>query len=115
MSFKDAAVAPGDIIWLADQNALRGQYKLGKMVGVNSDKKGIVRDVHVKTYPSYPVPTVKTEGQTKKKGRKLSMKIPSTRLHRDVRHIVMLLPIEEQQNTTMAGSSDEKVQPPWVE
>ncbi|KAK5854465.1 hypothetical protein PBY51_015528 [Eleginops maclovinus] len=52
-------VAVGDVVWLADQNALRGQYRLAKVINVNADKKGIVRDVHVRTFPSYPVPTMK--------------------------------------------------------
>lgn len=40
-------VAVGDIIWLADQNALRGHYKLARVVSVGTDAKGIVRDAHV--------------------------------------------------------------------
>lgn len=56
---KQLNVAIGDIVWLADQNALRGQYRLARVISVNLDKKGIVRDVNVKTYPSYPVSTVK--------------------------------------------------------
>lgn len=35
----------GDVLWLADQRALRGQYKLARIVSVNADKKVIVRDV----------------------------------------------------------------------
>lgn len=56
---KERNVAVGDVVWLADQNALRGQYKLARVVNVNTDSKGIVRDVLVKTFPSYPVPTTK--------------------------------------------------------
>lgn len=50
----------GDVVWLADQNALRGQLKLAKVVSVNADKKGTVRDVMVRVFPSYPVLIVKT-------------------------------------------------------
>lgn len=28
-----------DVVWLADQNALRGQFKLARVVSVNADKK----------------------------------------------------------------------------
>lgn len=85
-------VAVGDVVWLADQNALRGQFRLAKVVDVNTDKKGIVRDVHLRSFPSYPVSTVKPTQKAKKHS-----KIPATILHRDVRRIVVLLPVEEQQ------------------
>ncbi|XP_032410348.1 uncharacterized protein LOC116714123 isoform X3 [Xiphophorus hellerii] len=105
---KKRNVAVGDIIWLADQNALRSQYKLGRVISVNSDGKGIVRDVYVRTYPSYPVPLVRAGGQTRKMRKKLQMKIPSTILHRDVRRIVVLLPIEEQENPVGIRSGEER-------
>ncbi|XP_077453384.1 uncharacterized protein LOC144071828 isoform X1 [Stigmatopora argus] len=84
-------VAKGDIVWLADQNALRGQYKLGRVDSVVPDTRGIVRDVHVKTFPSYPVSTTKSD-----RAKKPPTKIPSTILHRDVRRIIVLIPVEEQ-------------------
>ena len=88
------------MVWLADQNALRGQYKLARVVNVNTDDKGVVRDVLVKTFPSYPVPTTKANGKempkTGKRIKGLKNKIPATILHRDVRRLVILIPIEEQ-------------------
>ena len=101
---KERNVAVGDVVWLADQNALRGQYKLARVVSVNSDGKGIIRDVHVRTFPSYPVPLMKpSKGggtKTNREGiKRLSTKIPATILHRDVRRLVILLPIEEQPET----------------
>ena len=87
-------VAVGDVIWLADQNALRGQYKLARVVSVNTDKKGIVIDAQVRTLPSYPVPTMKPD--QREKAKKLLNKIPATVLHRDVRRVIVLLPAEEQ-------------------
>lgn len=90
-------VAVIDIVWLADQNALRSQYKLARVISVNSDPKGIVRDCHVRTFPSYPVPLVKIKGQICKDKKKKSSQIPSTILHRDVRRLVVLLPKEEQE------------------
>lgn len=73
----------GDVVWLADQNAMRGQYKLARVVSVNADSKGIVRDVLVKTFPSYPVPITKPrgrEGTTKandERTKRLQTKIPA--------------------------------------
>ena len=57
---KERNVSVGDVVWLADQNALRGQYKLARVVSANTDVKGVVRDVLVRTFPSYPVPIRKT-------------------------------------------------------
>ncbi|XP_039503109.1 uncharacterized protein LOC120459751 [Pimephales promelas] len=86
-------VAVGDVVWLADQNALRGQFRLARVIDVNTDRKGIVRDVYLRSFPSYPVATVKPA----KKTQEYSTKIPATVLHRDVRRIVVILPAEEQQ------------------
>lgn len=44
---KEHNVAVGDIVCVADQNALRGHYKLARVVSVNTDKKGVLRDVKV--------------------------------------------------------------------
>ena len=95
---KERNVTVGDVVWLADQNALRGQYKLARVVGVNNDSKGIVRDVLVRTFPSYPVPITKASGKEKPtKASREKNKIPATILHRDVRRLIILLPTEEQQ------------------
>lgn len=88
-------VAVGDIVWLCDQNVLRGQFKLGRVISINSDPRGIVRDVNVRVSPNYSVPvqnstvkeSVSCEGKRVCQG---------TVLHRDVRRLVVLLPIEEQ-------------------
>jgi len=74
--------------------ALRGHYKLARVVSVNTDGKGIVRDVNVRTFPSYPVPVMKNKVFGGYKGQ--PSKIPATILHRDVRRLVILLPVEEQ-------------------
>ena len=52
-------MAVGDVVWLANQNTLRSQYKLGRVVNVNTDNKGIVRDANIRTFPSYPISTLK--------------------------------------------------------
>ncbi|XP_063740377.1 uncharacterized protein LOC134864953 [Eleginops maclovinus] len=97
---KERNVAEGDIVWLADQNALRGQFKLGRVISAFPDKKGVVRDVKVRTFPSYPVmikkPSREEHGSRTSAARKLSSKIPATILHRDVRRLVVLIPVEEQ-------------------
>lgn len=35
----------GDAVWIADQNALWGQFRLGRIQAVYPDKKGLVRDL----------------------------------------------------------------------
>ncbi|XP_073797048.1 uncharacterized protein [Danio rerio] len=92
---KERNVAVGDVVWLADQNALRSQYKLARVIQVNADDKGIVRDVNVKVFTSYPVSNVKP-AKAKVTTKKLTDRIPATILHRDVRRLVVLIPIEEQ-------------------
>ena len=95
---KERNVAEGDVVWLADQNALRGQFKLGRVTSAFPDEKGVVRDVKVRTFPSYPVkqPSREVRGGRTSAVRKLSNKIPATILHRDVRRLVVLIPVEEQ-------------------
>lgn len=83
-------VATGDLVWLADQNALRGQFRLGRVVEACADERGVVRDVRVKTCRSCPV----SDGQAKR--HRSEENYPSTILHRDVRRLVVLLPVEEQ-------------------
>ena len=88
-------VAIGDVVWLCDQNALRGQFRLARVVSVNADTKGIVRDVLVKVPPSgcvqvkSPNPVIKEPGS---KGKD----VQGTVLHRDVRRLVVLIPAEDQ-------------------
>jgi len=83
-------VAVGDLVWLADQNALRGQFRLGRVVEVAPDVNGVVRDVKVRTCPSCPVASGKRPEKISSDQR-LSMV-----LSRDVRRLVVLLPVEEQ-------------------
>lgn len=87
-------VAIGDVVWLCDQNALRGQFKIGRVVDVNPDYKGIVRDVYVKVSPSEyslgstPKPPMKCSGLVKE--------FQGTILHWDVWRLVVLIPAEDQ-------------------
>lgn len=83
-------VAVGDLVWLVDQNAVRGQFRLGRVVEVCPDAKGVVRDVRVTTCRVCPV----SEGQSKRN--RGEENYPSTILQRDVRRLVVLLPVEEQ-------------------
>lgn len=87
-------VAVGDIVWLCDQNAMRGQFRLGRVVSTNPDSKGIVRDANVRVIPSFCVPLVKAVDAKKAADQKGATQ--ATVLHRDVRRLVVLLPIEEQ-------------------
>lgn len=106
---RERNVAVGDIVWLADQNGVRGQYRLARVVNVNKDKKGIVRDVNVLTVPSCPVSMVKPDYYNIKRkavnAKRPSTKIPATILHRDIRRIIVLLPIEEQNNSETRGET----------
>ncbi|TKS65757.1 hypothetical protein D9C73_028022 [Collichthys lucidus] len=88
-------VAVGDIVWLCDQNALRGQFKLGRVICVNPDSKGTVRDVKVQVSPSHCVPISGSRPTAKGSA---SSDRGSTVLHRDVRRLVVLLPVEDQDN-----------------
>lgn len=83
-------VAIGDIVWIADQNALRGQFRLGRIQAVYPDKKGLVRDTDVKTCAGPPA--FLTVGQLKRNPQQLTSVI----LRRDVRRLVVLIPVEDQ-------------------
>lgn len=52
-------VAIGDIVWLCDQNALRGHFKLGRVISVNPDSRNIVRDVNIRVVASSCIPEVR--------------------------------------------------------
>ena len=68
----------GDVVMIADQNAVKGEYKLGLVSDVYNDDRGRVRHVQV----SY----------------KLSNAVNSKHVSfkRDVRKLVLILPVEEQ-------------------
>lgn len=88
-------VAVGDVVWLCDQNALRGQFRLGRVVTVAPDQKGVVRDAEV-LVTGYcarvpqPKPAPQSSASCDGKGS------PGIVLRRDVRRLVVLLPAEEQ-------------------
>ena len=90
-------VSVGDVVWLCDQNALRGQFRLGRVVTVAPDSKGIVRDVEVLVTPGncasvhHQQPVIHSTGSSDQKGRSNGVV-----LRRDVRRLVVLLPVEEQ-------------------
>ena len=90
-------VSVGDLVWVADQNALRGQFKLGRVEEVYPDEKGVVRDVKVRTCHSLPI--------SLSQAMKDKEPCPSTTLHRDVRRLVVLLPVEEQERTLISPLS----------
>lgn len=97
-------VTVGDAVWLSDQNALRGKYRLGRVIGTNPDKKGIVRDVNVRIFPSYCIPLTRVlKGNIAHPKKK--EKIHATLLHRDVRQLIVLLPAEEQMERKVSNQS----------
>ena len=82
-------VSVGDLVWVADQNALRGRFRLGRVEEACPDDKGVVRDVKVRICHSLPI--------SLSQARKDKEPCPSTVLHRDVRRLVVLLPVEQQE------------------
>ncbi|CAL9701094.1 unnamed protein product [Knipowitschia caucasica] len=83
-------VQVGDLVWIADQNALRGQFRLGRIVVTYPDKTGVVRDVDVATCVGLPAPRVS-------RTHRRDCTLPSTVvLRRDVRRLVVLIPVEDQ-------------------
>ncbi|XP_026019402.1 uncharacterized protein LOC113019950 [Astatotilapia calliptera] len=82
-------VSVGDLVWVADQNALRGRFKLGRVEEADPDHLGVVRDVKVRICCSRPI--------NWSQARKDREPCHSTILHRDVRRLVVLLPVEEQE------------------
>ncbi|KAL3973670.1 mitochondrial-processing peptidase subunit beta [Sarotherodon galilaeus] len=99
-------VAVGDVVWLSDQNALRGHFKMGIVVSTNPDKKGIVRDVNVRVCSSYSGSVAKSlRAEDLSSGSKGATPVAqATILHRDVRRLVVLLPVEEQNGTKPSAS-----------
>lgn len=92
-------IAVGDVVWLCDQNALRGQFRLGRVVAVAPDSKGIVRDAEVLVVPSncasvqHQKPAIQSSASCDQKERPNGVV-----LRRDVRRLIVLLPVEEQEN-----------------
>ena len=103
-------VTVGDIVWLSDQNALRGQFKLGKVVSTNPDHKGVVRDVNVRTFPSYSVPLTRVSKGKSRHSTQNKERIQATIVHRDVRRLVVLLPVEEQMASQDSNAEGDQVQ-----
>lgn len=86
----ERSVKVGDVVWLADQNALRGQFRLARVVNVYPDKKGVVRDADVRTCIGVPVTLVP-------RARRKDTDVPTTIvLRRDVGRLVVLIPVEDQ-------------------
>ncbi|KAJ8278530.1 hypothetical protein GJAV_G00088610 [Gymnothorax javanicus] len=95
-------VSVGDIVWLCDQNALRGHFKLGRVINVNPDSKSIARDVNVRVVASSCIPEVRPATSapkhpaSKHPAFSIQRDLQSAILHLDVRRLVVLLPVEEQ-------------------
>lgn len=103
-------VTVGDIVRLSDQNALRGQFKLGRVVSTNPDHKGVVRDVNVRIFPSYSIPMTKVLKGKVRHSTQVKERIQATIVHRDVRQLVVLLPVEDQMANQYSNASGDQVQ-----
>ena len=82
-------VRVGDLVWVADSNALRSQFRLGRILSVYPDNKGIVRDADIATCTGISA----SQSGSRKKG---SSPLPTAIIKRDVRRLVVLLPVEDQ-------------------
>lgn len=74
---RERNVAVGDIVWVSDQNALRGHGRLARVIDVNTDKKGVVRDVKVGTFPSSQFPQQNLSGGQKLAEQKQNVQLQS--------------------------------------
>lgn len=83
----------GDLVWIADPNAIRGQFRLGRILTVYPDSKGIVRDADVATCTGIPA----SQAGCYKKS---CSPLPTAVIRRDVRRLVVLLPVEDQNPLT---------------
>lgn len=86
----------GDLVWVADPNALRGQFRLGRILSVYPDNKGIVRDADITTCTGIPA----SQSGSRKKS---CSPLPTTVIKRDVRRLVVLLPVEDQNPLSSAS------------
>lgn len=70
-------VQVGDLVWIADQNTLRGQFRLGRVVKAYPDRRRVVRDADIWTCVGLPAPL--TAGSQKRR----TVPVPTTILCRD--------------------------------
>ncbi|KAL2088696.1 hypothetical protein ACEWY4_015595 [Coilia grayii] len=84
-------VEVGDLVWIADPNALRGPFRLGRILTVYPDSKGVVRDADVATCAGLPVSLADSQ-------KKRNSTLPTAVKRRDVRRLVVLLPVEDQKS-----------------
>lgn len=99
---KTRNVAVGDIMWIADSNALGGQYRLSRVVKANSNMLGVVRDVKIRIIYNYPG----SNAYTKPKEDNSATNIPATISHQDVWCLIEILPVEEQKYTPKMGETN---------
>lgn len=81
-------VQVGDLVWVADPNALRSQFRLGRILSVYPDNKGVVRDADITTCAGTPA----SQAGYRKKS---CSPMPTVVIRRDVRRLVVLLPVED--------------------
>lgn len=87
----ERSIKVGDVVWIADQNALRGQFRLGRVATTYPDEKGVVRDADITTCMGLPAPMVP---RARRKDSTMHTKIV---IRRDVRRLVILIPAEDQE------------------
>lgn len=89
---------------VADQKALRGHYRLARVVSVNNDKKGVVKSEYSQ---NIEFPQQEILGRLAEQRRNIQLQSLHTVLHLDVRRIVISLPVEEQNSTASDTGGNE--------
>ena len=85
-------LCPGDVCLIEDQNALRGDWRIGRVIRVYPDKHGIVRNVELAVAQRYD-------------GKKTyAFKEPSL-LKRHVSRVIVLVPSETEDQSSSGASS----------
>jgi len=87
----------GDVVWLSDQNALRGQVMFFRVISTNPDSKGIMRDVNIRIFPFSNVAVTRSTREARASHPPWASRTGRSRLpsFRDVRRLFVLLFAEE--------------------
>lgn len=96
-------VAIGDIVWIVDQNALRGQFKLGRVISVNPDSRR--KNTDTAKLPCSDHKAIKSKAKFFSIVQSSKVLVQSIVLNRGVRRLVVLLPDQEQKKLIIRRTS----------
>ena len=77
----------GDVCVVQDANALRGEWRLSKVVNVFPDKHGVVRNVEIAVAPKFD-------------GSKKFNPQPLFKLRRHVSNLIVIVPVDEKREVS---------------